>query len=130
MASFRFANGVSGYYRWVTSPLTGTPSKISPSVAVTSTARVIGNRPATSMTHGTYLSVRGSVSSVPVPIVYIQYRYGNGPWLTGPLATVNGTAVGGMIAVNVRTTAYTRLYVRTATSYVGSISTYFVTAVR
>ena len=129
-ASYRFANGVSGYYRWVTSPVTGTPSKLSPSLAITSTARVIENRPATSMAHGRYLSVYGSVSSVPAPIVYIQYRYGSSPWRTGPRATVYGTAVSGRIAVNVPTTVYTRLYVRTATSYVGSISNYYVTAVR
>ena len=129
-ASYRFANGVTGYYRWVTSPVTGTPSKLSPSLAITSTARVIENRPATSMAHGRYLSVYGSVSSVPAPIVYIQYRYGSSPWRTGPRATVYRTAVSGRIAVNVPTTVYTRLYVRTATSYVGSISNYYVTAVR
>jgi hypothetical protein len=129
-ASYRFANGVSGRYRWVTSSVTGAPSRFSPSVAVTSTARVIGKRPATSMTHGTYLSVSGSVSSVPAPIVHIQYRYGSGPWRTGPRATVKGTVVSGRIAMNVRTTASTRLYVGTATSYVGSTSSTYVTAVR
>jgi hypothetical protein len=128
--SYRFANGVSGYYRWVTSPATGAPSKVSPPVAVTSIARVIEKRPATSMTHGTYLSVYGSVSSVPAPVVYIQYRYGSGIWHTGPRATVRGTAVSGRIVMTVKTTAYTRLYIRTATSYVGSIFGSYPTTVR
>jgi len=29
-ASYRFANGPSGYYRWVTAAVTGAPSKVSP----------------------------------------------------------------------------------------------------
>jgi len=129
-ASYRLVNDLSGSYRWMTAPATGAPTKISSSVAVTSTARVIGRRPATSMIHGRYLSVYGSVSSVPAPVVYIQYRYKGGAWHTGPRATVKGTAVSGRIAMNVRTTAYTRLYVRSATSYLGSISSYYATAVR
>jgi len=129
-ASYRFADGLSGYYRWVTWPATGAPSKTSPSVAVTSTARVIESPPATSMTHGRYLSVHGTVSAVPVPVVYIQYRLGNGPWRTGPRATVRGTAVSGWVAMNVRASAYTRLYVRSATSYVGSFSNFYATTVR
>jgi len=36
-ASYRFANGGSGYYRWVTSGVTGAPTRVSPIVAVTST---------------------------------------------------------------------------------------------
>ena len=129
-ASYQFANGVSGSYRWVTSPAPGAPGRISPSVAVTSIARVVETHPATSVTRGSYLSVHGSVSSVPAPVVYIQYRLGNGPWLTGPRATVRGTAVSGWIALKVRTSASTRLYVSSATSYVGSSSSFYVTAVR
>ena len=129
VASYRFANGVSGFYRWVTAPANGAPVKISPSAAVTSVARVIEKRPTASMTHGRYLSVSGSVSSVSAPVVYIQYRYGGGIWHTGPRATVRGTAVSGRILMNVKTTAYTRLYVRSATSYVGSIFGNFATTV-
>jgi hypothetical protein len=129
-ASCRFANGVSGSYRWVTLPATGSPSRVSSSVAVTSIARVGEDRPATSMSHGRTLTVTGSVSPVPTPVVYIQYRFGNGPWRTGPRATVRGTAVTGRIAMNVRAKAYTRLYVSSATSYVGSVSNYYVTTVR
>jgi hypothetical protein len=129
-ASYWFANGVSGNYRWVTSATTGTPGRTSASVSLTSTARVHNKVPATSMTRATYLSVVGSVSPVPGPVVYIQYRYAGGSWQTGPRATVKGTAVTGRIRLSVRTTAYTRLYVRPATSYVGSISGYHVTTVR
>jgi hypothetical protein len=129
-ASYRFADGVSGYYRWITLPATGAPSTFSPSVAVTSIARVIEKRPAASMTHSTYLVVYGSVSSVPAPVVYIQYRYLGGIWHTGPRATVRGTAVSGRIFMNVKTTAFTRVYIRTATSYVGSMFGGYATIVR
>ena len=96
-ASYRFANGPSGYYRWVTAAATGAPNRVSPSVKVTSTARVVERRPAPSMTRGRYLKVSGSVSSVRSPVVYIQYRYAGGAWRTGPRATVRGTAVSGKI---------------------------------
>ena len=129
-ASYRFANGVSGYYRWVTLPTTGAPSRISPAVAVTSTARVIERPPATSATHGEYLSVHGSISPVPAPVVNIQYRYGNGPWRTGPLATVRGSVVSGWIALDIRGKVYTRFYIRSTTTYVGSLSNSYVTMVR
>jgi len=129
-AAYRFLNGVSGTYRWVTAAAVGAPSRVSPSVAVTSTARVAARRPVTSMSRGRYLSVSGSVSSVPTRVVYIQYRFRGGVWHTGPRATVRGTAVGGRILINTRNTVYTRFYIRTATSYVGSVSGYFGTAVR
>jgi hypothetical protein len=129
VASYQFANGVSGSYRWVSVPATGAPSKVSPSVAVTSVARVIHHQPVTSMTHGRYLSVSGFVSPVPAPIVYIQYRYGAGPWHTGPRAKVSGTSVTGRIGMNLRATAYTRLYVTATTSYAGAVSGYHVTRV-
>jgi hypothetical protein len=129
VASYRFANGVSGSYRWISSTATGAPAKVSPSAAVTSRARVIQAQPVTSMTHGRYLTVSGVVSSVPNPAVYIQYRLGSGPWRTGPRASVAGTAVRGRIAMNLRTTAYTRLYVRATTSYAGAVSGYHVTRV-
>ena len=129
-ASHRFANGVSGSYQWRTSPGTGAPTRYSPSVAVNSTARVIENQPATSMTRGGYLAVYGSVSSVPSPVVYIQYRYTGGNWVTGPRATVTGNAVSGRIQLSARSTAYTRLSVRTGASYLGSLSGYYATAVR
>jgi Fibronectin type III domain/Zinc carboxypeptidase len=128
-ASYRFANGPSGYYRWVTLVATGAPSKVSASVKVTSTARVVERRPATSMTRGRYLSVSGSVSSVPSPAVYIQYRYAGGLWRTGPRATARGTAVGGKIKLTGIGTAYTRLYVKSATSYRGSVSGSYATTV-
>jgi hypothetical protein len=121
-ASYRFANGPSGYYRWVTLAATGAPTKVSPSVKVTSTARVVERRPATSMTGGRSLSVYGSVSSVPSPVVYIQYRYTGGAWRTGPRATVRGTAVSGQIKLTGKRTAYTRLWVKSAVSYLGSVS--------
>ena len=129
-ASYRFANGVSGYYRWVTAAAPGAASKVSVSVRVTSTARVVQRRPATSMTRGRYLSVSGSVSSVRSPLVYIQYRYTGGAWRTGPRATVRGTAVSGKVKLTGRRTAYTRLYVKTATSYLGSVSRSYSTKVR
>jgi hypothetical protein len=129
VASDRFANGVSGSYRWVSALATGAPGKASTSVAVTSSARVIQHQPLTSMTHGRYLSVSGVVSSIPAPVVYIQYRLGSGPWRTGPRATVAGTAVSGRIAMNLPTTASTRLYVRATTSYAGAVSGYHVTRV-
>ena len=129
-ASYRFANGPSGYYRWVTAAGTGAPNKVSASVKVTSTARVVERRPATSMTRGRYLKVSGSVSSVRSPVVYIQYRYAGGAWRTGPRATVRGTAVSGKIKLTGKRTAYTRLYVKSATSYLGSVSRSYSTKVR
>jgi len=129
-ASYRFTNGLSSYYRWVTAPVSGTPSYFSPPVATTSTARVVQSRPSRSMTHGHYLSVSGLVSSVPSPVVYIQYHYRGGIWRTGPRATVKGTVVSGRILMNARGTAYTRLYVRARASYVGSTSSYYATALR
>jgi hypothetical protein len=128
-ASYRFTNGVSGSYRWVTSAATSAPSKVSPTVAVTSSARVYGSRPVGTLTHGSYLTIRGSISSVPAPVVFIQYRYAIGTWHTGPRATVTGTAVSGRIRLNTKATAYTRLYIRPATSYLGSISGSYATAV-
>jgi hypothetical protein len=127
VASYRFANGLSGSYRWVTAPGFGSATRISPRVAVTSTARVVQGRPARSMTHGRYLAVTGLVSSVPAPVVYIQYRYRGGVWRTGPRATVRGTVVSGRILLNARTVAYTRLYVRAATGYTGALSSYHAT---
>jgi len=129
-ASYRFANGPSGYYRWVTAAATGAASKVSPSVKVTSTAKVVERRPATSMTRGRYLKVSGSVSSVGSPVVYIQYRYAGGAWRTGPRATVRGTAISGRIKLTGKRTAYTRLYVKSATSYLGSVSRSYSTKVR
>lgn len=129
-ASYRFANGVSGYYRWVARPASGMPGKFSPSVAITSTARVVQSRPSRSVTHGHYLSVRGLVSSVPSPVVYVQYRYSGGGWRTGPRAAVKGTVVSGRIAMTGRGTAYTRLYVKGTSSYAGSISNSYVTTRR
>jgi Metallo-peptidase family M12B Reprolysin-like len=129
-ASHWFANGVSGHYRWVTAPVAGTPARTSASVAITSTARVHDTRPATSLARATFLKVTGSVSSVPAPVVYIQYRYAGGSWHTGPRATVAGRAVSGRIRLSVRATAYTRLYVRPATSYAGSVSAAHATIVR
>jgi len=129
-ASYRFANGPSGYYRWVTAAATGAPNKVSPSVKVTSTARVVERRPPTSMTRGRYLKVSGSVSSVRSPVVYIQYRYAGGAWRTGPRATVRGTAISGRIKLTGKRTAYTRLYVKSATSYLGSVSRSYSTKVR
>ena len=128
--AYRFLNGVSGKYRWVSAAAIGAPSKVSPSVAVTSTARVAARRPATLLTHGRYLSVYGSVSSVPTRVVYIQYRFRGGVWHTGPRAAIRGTTVSGRILINTRTTVFTRLYIRTATSYIGSVSGYYATAVR
>ena len=126
-ASYRFANGLSGHYRWVTAPGAGSPSRFSPTVAVTSTARVVEARPASSMAHGGYLTVTGAISPVPAPVVYIQYRHPGGSWRTGPRATVAGTAVRSRILLNARTTTYTRLYVRAAIPYAGSTSGYYVT---
>jgi hypothetical protein len=129
MASYRFANGVSGQYRWVSSAGVGATTRTSRSVAVTPTAQVFEKRPASSIRRGWYLSVNGSVSSVPAPVVYIQYRLGSGPWRTGPRATVRGTAVTGRIALKVRGNTYTRLLVR-APRFVGSVSSQRVTTVR
>jgi hypothetical protein len=129
-ASYRFANGVSGRYRWVSAAATGAPSKVSPAAAILSTARVIERRPATSVTYGGYLSVAGSVSVLPAPVVYIQYRYGSGVWRQGPRATVTGTAASGRIRMTARGTAYTRLYVAPATSYAASSSGSYATSVR
>ncbi|HEX7536350.1 MAG TPA: hypothetical protein VF391_05030 [Dermatophilaceae bacterium] len=128
--SYRFANGLSASYRWVTTPGSGTPSRFSRPVAVTSAARVVERRPAASMRYGRYLTVSGVVSSVPAPIVYIQYRYRGGSWRTGPRATVRGTVVSGRIAMNVRGTAYTRLHVRATRLSAGSTSNFYVTGVR
>ena len=72
----------------------------------------------------------GSVSAVPSPVVYIQNRSTGGSRRTGPRATVEETAVSGRIQINVKTTFLTRLYVVSASSYVGSISSYFTTFVR
>ena len=68
-----------------------------------------------------HLKVSGSVSSVRSPVVYIQYRYTGGAWRTGPRATVRGTAVSGKIKLTGKRTAYTRLSVKAATSYRGSV---------
>ena len=129
-ASYRFANGVSGTYRWLTVAVSGAPVRTSPWVTVTSTAKIVERRPARSMARRTYLSVHGVISAVPSPVVHIQYRYGAGPWHTGPRASVSGTVVSGRIAINIRTTVSTRLYVRSSTSYRGSVSGSYSTAVR
>lgn len=129
-ASYRFANGLSGHYRWVTAPGPGAPARVSRTVAVTSAARVVEARPASSMTHGRYLTVTGRISPVPAPVVTIQYRYPGGAWRNGPRATVRGTVVSGRILLRARATTYTRLYVRAATPYAGSTSGYHVTRVR
>ena len=121
-ASYTFANGVSGSYRWVTSPSTGIPGRTSPMVAVISKARVVQRTPATSVARRTYLSVSGSVSSVPAPVVYIQYRVAGGSWQMGPRATVRGTTVSGRIRLHVPRTVYVRLYVKGITAYAGSVS--------
>jgi hypothetical protein len=36
VASYRFTNGASGSYRWVTSGVSGAPTKVSPTVSVIS----------------------------------------------------------------------------------------------
>ena len=82
------------------------------------------------MARRTYLSVHGVISAVPSPVVHIQYRYGAGPWRTGPRASVSGTTVSGRIAMNVRTTASTRLVLKGSAAYLGSTSGYYATTVR
>ncbi len=129
-ASYRFANGVSGTYRWVSWPATGAPGKISPSVTVTSIARAVENRPATATTYGSYVSVYGTISPVLAPVVYFQYRVGSGPWRTASRAAVRGVAVSARIAMRVRGSVYTRFYIAPSASYAGSISNYYVTTVR
>jgi hypothetical protein len=129
-ASYRFANGLSGAYRWVSGPATGVPGRISPATGVTSIARAVERRPLTSARYRGYLSVYGSVSAVPAPVVYVQTRVGNGPWRTAGRAAVRGTAVSARIATNVRGMIFTRFSIRAATSYAGSISNSYVTAVR
>lgn len=128
-ASYAFSNGVSGSYRWVTSAATGAPSKVSPSVAVTSRAQVSGSRPAATLPSGTPLTINGTISSVAAPVVYIQYRHADTPWRTGPRATVTGNAVSGSIVLYTKTTAYTRLYVSPAATYLGSVSGSYPTEV-
>jgi hypothetical protein len=129
-ASYRFVNKISGSYRWVTAASAGTPSKVSRSVAITSTARVTSRRPAASIVRGTFLRVSGTVWSVPSAVVYIQYRYAGGAWRTGPRALVRGTVVTGKIRLSVRATASTRLSVGTTSSYRGAVSGSYVTTVR
>jgi Metallo-peptidase family M12B Reprolysin-like len=129
-ASVRFANGLSGTYRWVTGSATGAPARISPVAGVTSIARVFENRTVTSTRYRTYVSVSGLVSAVPAPVVYLQYRVGAGPWRTTGRAAVRGTTVSARIAMNVRGNVYTRFYIRTAASYTGSISNCYLTTVR
>jgi hypothetical protein len=129
-ASYRFASGLSGYYRWVTAPRARTPVRVSRAVALTAAARVVAKAPASSMRHGRYLTVSGQVSRVPSPIVDIQYRYRGGGWQTGPRARVRGTTVSGRIVLNARKTAYTRLHVWPAVSYAGSLSSPHATNVR
>jgi hypothetical protein len=129
-ASYRFPNGLSGSYRWVTGTGSGGPVRLSRAVAVTATARVVAKAPAPSMAHGGYLSVTGQVSPVPAPVVDIQYRYRGGAWRTGPRASVRGTTVRGRIRLGAGVTAYTRFHVRSAASYAGSISATHATSVR
>jgi hypothetical protein len=129
-AAYRFANGLSGTYRWVTGPATGAPSMVSPAVAVTSIARVVENRPAVVARYRSYVPVYGSVSAVPAPVVYLQYRVGGGPWRTAGRAAVRGTSVSAGITMNVRASVFTRFFIRTATTYAGSISNCYVTVVR
>jgi hypothetical protein len=128
-ATYRFTNRVSGHYRWVSAPVAAVSQRISPSVAVTPTARVVQARPAPSVRHGRKLSVSGTVSSVPAPVVYIQYRVPNGRWTTVARAKVTGTKVSGRIALKVRAVTYLRLRV-SAANYVSSVSNRRVTRVR
>lgn len=81
-ASYRFANGLSGYYRWVPAPGAGTPVRVGRAVALTATARVVAKAPS------------------------------------------------GRIVLYARTTAHTRLHVRPAVSYAGSLSFAHATKVR
>ena len=127
-ASYRFSNGLSGAYRWVSGPATGVPSRISPATGVTSIARVVEKRPLTYARYPGHLSLSGSVSAVPGPVVYVQTRLGNGPWRTAGRAAVRGTGVSARLAINVRGMIFTRFYVRAATSYAGSLSNCYITA--
>jgi hypothetical protein len=130
VAAYRFANGLSGAYRWVSSPASGVPGRISPAAGVTSVARVVENRPVTSTRYRSVVSVYGAISAVPAPVVYVQTRLGNGPWRTAGRAAVRGTAVSARVAMNVRGSVYTRFYIATRTWYAGSISNCYLTAVR
>jgi hypothetical protein len=128
-ATYRFTNRVSGHYRWVSAPVAAASQRVSPSVAVTPTARVVLARPASSVRHGRKLSVSGTVSSVPAPVVYIQSRVPNGRWTTVARAKVTGTKVSARIALKVRGVTYLRLRV-SAANYVSSVSNRRVTRVR
>ena len=128
VGSYRFANGVSGYYRWVTAVANGAPSLVSPSMMVTSTARVVQKRPAKSMKRGRYLKMYGWISPVPSAVVYIQYRNPGGTWHTAARATVKGRVVSGKMRL--KKSAFTRFYLKSATSYRGSFSRVYATLVR
>lgn len=129
IASYRYTNTTSGSYRWVTASAVGIPSRYSRSVATTSRLRVTMYQPATSVKRYSYIAIKGSATSAPGRVAYVQYKYGTGAWTTGPRIWLGGTVVSGSLRLSSRGTYYTRIYIPAGPGYAGSVSTAYRTTV-
>jgi hypothetical protein len=120
-ASARLTVARTGVYRWRSAASSGDRLITSAPVTVTAVAAVVGSAPARVAAGGS-LTVTGTVSAVPSPVVHLQLRRGaRAPWLTVGRATVAGR----LATASVRVRAgiwWTRLVVRPGPGYQGSSS--------
>ena len=122
--------GLSGSYRWVVQSVSGSAVKYSPTAVFTSTAVVTGVPPVTTLARRKSLTVTATIPTVPSPVVYLEYRYGNGSWVTGPRASVSGTNVTAKMTANSSGILSTRMSLRSGVAYVGSYGAVFATVVK
>ena len=86
-ASYRFANGLSGSYRWASVATHSAAARYSSSVAVSTTTSLTLSSATTSVLLGRSVGLSGRVNhaSVPAAVAYLQYRKGaTTAWVTGP----------------------------------------------
>jgi hypothetical protein len=129
VASYRYTNTSSGSYRWVTPSTAGVTARYSTKRSTTSRLKVSMYQPATSLKRYSYLNAKGTVTSAPSRVAYLQYKYGTGPWKTGPRLSVSGTTVSGRLKMSSRGTFYTRVYVAAGPGYASNVSSAFKTTV-
>ena len=99
-ASYRFANGLSGSYRWASVATHSAAARYSSSVAVSTTTSLTLSSATTSVLLGRSVGLSGRVNhaSVPAAVAYLQYRKGaTTAWVTGPRATVRSSAISGWL---------------------------------
>jgi hypothetical protein len=132
-ASYRFPNGLSGSYRWVSTATGKAPARYSSPVAVSTAASVALGASTTPVLLSRPVAISGRVNHAAVPgaVVYVQYRKaGTTVWTTGPRATVRSTAISVGLNFPRKGTYDVRLYLRSGTAYVGAVSPIRRTVVR